>query len=59
MKRGPLNTKAMPVARMRVGNCSGSHTAIHEYCPSVKKPLTAGDQQQQIAGCASTDRARA
>jgi hypothetical protein len=40
-KRGALNANAIPVARMRVGNNSGSHTAIHEYWPSVKKPLIA------------------
>ena len=36
MKRGALNANAMAVARMRVGNSSGSHTGIHEYCPRLK-----------------------
>ena len=31
MKRGALNANAIAVARIRVGNNSGSHTGIHEY----------------------------
>jgi len=31
IKRGALNANAIPVARMRVGNNSGSQTDIHEY----------------------------
>src|SRR5438552_1617218 len=41
MKRGALNTNAMPVARILVGKSSGSHTGIQEYWPRLKKPLIA------------------
>src|SRR5471032_2935664 len=48
MKRGLLNVNAMPVARMRVWNSSGSHTDIHEYCPSVKKPFIAATSNNRF-----------
>src|SRR5262249_28661818 len=56
MKRGALNTKAMPVPRERVGNNSGSHTGIHEYCPKVKNalmadgPIVLGPRHQPFPG---------
>ena len=48
MKRGALKVKASPVARERVGNSSGSHTAIQEYCPSVKNALTAAATNSSV-----------
>jgi hypothetical protein len=41
MKRGALKQKLNAVARMRVGNASGSHTGHHVYWPSEKDPFTA------------------
>ena len=40
MKRGVLKQNAAPVARILVGNSSGSHTGIHEYRPRLKNPFT-------------------
>ena len=51
MKRGVLKAKAMPVARTRVGNSSGSHTGIQEYCPSVKKPFTQAASSSRLRSC--------
>lgn len=53
MKRGALKAKATPVARTDVGNSSGSHTGIHEYWPSVKKPFTAASGATAGIGFAS------
>src|SRR5919201_6561663 len=41
MKRGALKQKLTAVARMRVGNASGSHTGHHVYWPSEKDPFMA------------------
>ena len=51
MKRGALNTKAMPVPRERVGNSSGSHTGIHEYCPKVKNALMPAASNSRLRSC--------
>src|SRR6516225_9371356 len=48
MKRGALNENAIPVARERVGNNSGSQTAIQEYWPSVKNAFTAAATSSRL-----------
>ena len=45
---GALNTNAMPVARIRVGKSSGSHTGIQEYWPRLKKPLIAATTRRSV-----------
>ena len=56
MKRGALNTNAMPVARTRVGNSSGSHTGIHEYWPRLKNPLIAATTRRSFKSCVHRNR---
>src|SRR5690349_7083628 len=41
INRGVLNTKAVAVARTRVGNSSGSQAAIQVYWPDTNAPLKA------------------
>jgi hypothetical protein len=50
MKRGALKTKAMAVPRDRVGNSSGSHTGIHEYCGSEQRQIQVLGPQEQNRG---------
>ena len=38
ISRGVLKIKPAAVARMRVGNSSGSHIAVHENTPWTKNP---------------------
>jgi hypothetical protein len=48
IKRGALNTNPAPVARMRVGNSSGSHTAIQVYCPVANHPSPAAATSRRV-----------
>ncbi len=58
IRRGMLNTKPAAVARMRVGNSSGSHADIQVYCPETNTPENPGHHQQhaEIMGHEKHDR---
>src|ERR1700756_4981786 len=51
MKRGMLNTNAIPVARICVGKSSGSHTGIQVYWPRLKKALIAATTSSSAGSC--------
>ena len=48
ISRGVLNTKAVAVARTRVGNSSGSQAAIQVYWPDTKMPLNAAAHRMMV-----------
>jgi hypothetical protein len=50
MKRGALKTEAMAVPHDRVGNSSGSHTGIHEYCSGEQRQIRVLRPQEQNRG---------
>jgi hypothetical protein len=50
MKRGALKTQAMAVPHGRVGNSSGSHTSIHEYCSGEQRQIRVLGPQEQNRG---------
>jgi hypothetical protein len=47
MERGALKTKATAVPRDRVGNSSGSHIGIHEYCGGEQRQIQVLGPQKQ------------
>jgi peptide/nickel transport system permease protein len=51
ISRGVLNTKAVAVARTRVGNSSGSQHAIQVYWPDTNTPLNAAAISTKVRSC--------